>query len=103
MENKKDAKQKAQEIQILEQNLHNILLQKQAFQMELSETQSAKKEIEGSKEVFKIVGQLMIKSNAEKVSEDLINKERLLSLRVGSIEKQELEITNILEELKKEM
>ncbi|MBU2616255.1 MAG: prefoldin subunit [Nanoarchaeota archaeon] len=103
MENKKDAEQKAQEIQILEQNLHNILLQKQAFQMELSETQSAKKEVEGSKEVFKIVGQLMIKSNAEKVSEDLINKERLLSLRVGSIEKQELEIANILEELKKEM
>ncbi|MBU2616508.1 MAG: prefoldin subunit [Nanoarchaeota archaeon] len=102
MENKKDAEQKAQEIQILEQNLHNILLQKQAFQMELSETQSAKKEIEGSKEVFKIVGQLMIKSNAEKVSEDLTSKEKLLSLRVRSIEKQELEIANILEELKKE-
>lgn len=102
MENKKDPEQKAQEMQILEQNLHNILLQKQAFQMELSEAQSAKKEITDSKEVFKIVGQLMIKSDAKKVSEDLENKEKLLSLRVQSLEKQESEIANALEEMRKE-
>ena len=37
---------KIQEIQILEQNLQNLLLQKQAFNMELLETKSAKKDRE---------------------------------------------------------
>ena len=46
---------KIQEIQFLEQNLQNLLMQKQAFQMELSETQAALKELENSgEEVFKI-------------------------------------------------
>ena len=44
----KEQNKKIQEMQILEQNLQNFLLQKQAFQMELSETQSALKEIENS-------------------------------------------------------
>ena len=48
-----------QEMQILDQNLHNMLLQKQAFQMELSETNSALKEIDKSNEVFKLFGELM--------------------------------------------
>ena len=52
-----------QEMQILEQNLQNILMQKQAFQMEITETQSALEEIENSgDEVYKIIGSLMIKS-----------------------------------------
>ncbi len=48
--------EKFQEFQVIEQALQNLLLQKQGFQMELSETQSALKEIENSgDEVFKIV------------------------------------------------
>ena len=41
---------KIQEMQFLEQNLQNIILQKQALQMELSETNSALKEIENAGE-----------------------------------------------------
>jgi len=37
-----------QEIHLLEQTLQNLLLQKQAFQMELSETEAALEEIEKS-------------------------------------------------------
>jgi len=79
---------KIQELQLLEQSLQNTLMQKQAFQMELSETQSALKEIEKSKDdVFKIVGQLMIKTEKAKVTEDLSNKEKILDLRVKTLEK----------------
>ena len=64
--------QKIQEMQLLEQNLQNILMQKQAFQMEQAETDSAVKEIESAgDEVFKIIGQLMIKSDKEKIKEEL--------------------------------
>jgi prefoldin beta subunit len=95
---------KIQEMQILEQNLQNLLYQKQAFQIELSETESALKEVKESKdEVFKIVGQLMLKANKEKIIEELTNKEKILSLRMTSIEKQENSIIERLESLKEEL
>lgn len=95
--------QRIHEMQVLEQNIQNLLLQKQAFQMELSETRAAKKEIENSSEVFKIVGQLMIKSNVEKIKEELSNKEKLLDLRFKSIEKQESSMIEQLETLRKKV
>jgi len=66
-----------QQLQILEQNLQNILLQKQAFQIEFRETQAALKELEKSgEEVFKIIGQLMIKTDKKDVKEELVNKKK---------------------------
>ena len=100
MENKE---KKIQEIQILEQNLQNILLQKQAFNMELSETKAAKHEVENSgDDVFKIIGQLMIKSDKSKIVAELSNKERLLDLRVKSLEKQEIILTEKIDSIRKE-
>ena len=97
------SEQKIQEMQMLEQNLQNLLLQKQAFQMELSETKVAIKEISSSgDEVFKIVGQLMIKSDKKKVSEELSNKEKLLDIRLKSLERQEEALSNQLEKLREE-
>ncbi|MDP2628510.1 MAG: prefoldin subunit beta [Nanoarchaeota archaeon] len=90
-----------QEMQILEQTLQNLLMQKQAFQMEMSETKSALSEIEKSKEdVFKIIGQLMIKTDKKKINEELSNKEKILELRIKNIEKQESSLTERLEKLR---
>jgi|SRR3989338_6479437 len=101
MENKE---RKIQEIQILEQSLQNLLLQKQAFQMEISETTAAKREVEkAGDDVFKIIGQLMIKSEKSKVKEELSNKERLLDLRLKSLEKQETAFLEKMDFLKKEI
>lgn len=103
MTDKENKERQIQEIQILEQNLHNLLLQKQAFQMEISETQAAKKEIKNSEDVFKVIGQLMIKAEKEKVKEELLNKEKLLDLRMQSIEKQETSLEEKLDSLRKEV
>ena len=79
-----------QEINILEQNLQQLFLQKQAFNMELSETETALEEIKKSgDEIFKIVGQLMIKSEKKKIEEELVQKIKLLQLRCNSLDKQE--------------
>lgn len=95
---------KLQEMQILEQNLQNLLLQKQAFQMELSETTTALKEIEkSSDEVFKIIGQLMIKTEKKKVKDELLNKEKILDLRIKSFEKQEDYLSAQLDKLREEV
>lgn len=95
---------KIQEMQFLEQNLQNSLLQKQAFQMELSETQSALKEIENSNdEVFKIIGQLMIKSDKSKIKKELSDKEKIISLRIKTLEKQETSLVEQVDELRNEI
>jgi len=69
--------------------------------MELSETQSALKEIEhSSDEIYKIVGQLMLKSDKKKISSELSEKSRLLELRLRAIEKQEESMMQKLETLR---
>ncbi|MCK5150139.1 prefoldin subunit beta [Candidatus Pacearchaeota archaeon] len=95
---------KIQEMQFLEQNLQNLLLQKQAFQMELSETQAALKEIKNSgEEIFKIIGQLMIKTNKEKIEKELLDKEKILGLRTKTIEKQENSLKEHLDKVREEI
>jgi len=95
---------KIQEMQLLEQNLQNLLLQKQAFQMELSETTSALKEVnKSSEQVFKIIGQLMIQTDKKNMTEELKNKEKILDLRMKSIEKQEKSLTEQLDKIREEV
>jgi len=95
---------KIQEMQILEQKLQNCLLQKQAFQMEFAETDSALTEIEKSgDEVFKIIGQLMIKSEKSKIKEELSNKQKILEIRIKTLEKQELSLSQQMDKLREEL
>lgn len=91
-------------MQILEQNMQSLLMQRQTFQLELSETQSALKELENSsEEVYKIVGNLMIKSDKSKIKNDLLDKEKIINLRVKTIEKQEGFLMDKLEKLREKI
>ena len=81
---------KIQELQILEQNLQNILVQKQAFQFEENEIITASEELKNSnEEVYKIVGQIMIKSNKQDLEKELKSKRELVQLRIKNMEIQE--------------
>lgn len=102
--NYKMDEKKIQEMQILEQSLQNILLQKQAFQMELSETTTALKEIESADgDVFKIIGQLMIKTKKESIKKDLSEKKKILEMRLNSLDKQEDSLSKQLEKIRDEV
>ncbi|OGJ12606.1 hypothetical protein A3K62_01605 [Candidatus Pacearchaeota archaeon RBG_16_35_8] len=95
---------KIQEMAVLEQNLQNILFQKQAFELEMDETISALKEIEKSgDEVFKIIGQLMIKTEKTKIKTELLEKEKILDLRIKSFEKQETYLREKLDKIRDEI
>jgi prefoldin beta subunit len=95
--------QKIREMQILEQKLQNSIFQKQAFQIELAETDSALKEIEkAGDEIFKIIGQLMIKSEKPKIQDELSNKKKILELRIKSFEKQENFLSEQLDKIRNE-
>ena len=104
MEMDQETQQKIQELQGMEQNLNNLVMQKQAFQMELTETENALSEISKSKDdVFKLVGNIMIKADKKKSEDDLTKKKDLLSLRLKSIDSEEKSLTDNAEALKKEV
>jgi prefoldin beta subunit len=90
-----------QEIQFLEQGLQNILYQKQAFQMELSESKEALKELENSKdEVYKVIGQIMVRSEKSKLKEEILSKIKIFELRMKNLEKQEVALTERIEKIR---
>jgi prefoldin beta subunit len=104
MEINKKLQDKIQELQLAEQNLQNFLLQKQTFQLELNETNSAIEEAKKSKgEIYKIVGQIMIKTSEEEVTKESQEKKSILDLRLKSIEKQENILKEKMEKLRKEI
>lgn len=97
------SEEKIQEIQLIDQSIQNILLQKQAFQIELSETASALNELDSAgEEIFKIIGNLMIKTDKVKTREDLENKKKFIELRIKTLEKQEESLSQRLEKLREE-
>ena len=86
----KETQMQIQELQILEQNLQGFLVQKQTIQMELNESDNALGELKNSgEEVYRVLGQIMVKSDKEKVSKEIEEKKKLLEAKIGSIEKQE--------------
>jgi len=104
MEMDQDTQGKIQELQGREQNLHSLVMQKQAFQMELTETGNAITEISKSEDdVFKLVGNIMIKADKKTTEDDLTKKKDLLSLRLKSIDSEEKDLAEKAEALKKEV
>lgn len=100
----KETQEKIQELQGLEQGLQNLLMQKQAFQIELTETENALSEIVDSKDdIFKLVGNIMIKADKKKTEEGLKKKQELLALRLKSIYSQETDLEKQVESLREEV
>lgn len=99
-----EEERKMQQLQLLEQNLQNLLLQKQAFQIEQRETQAALRELEKSgDEVFKVIGQLMIKTDKDKMKKELEEKVKLIDLRIQNMDKQEQSFSERFQELQKDL
>ena len=99
-----ETKNKIQELQILEQNLQNSLLQKQAFQLEFDETMNALEEVKKTNgDVYKIMSNVMIKVEKEGAEKELSQKKELLNLRINNIEKQEKLLKDKADKLREEI
>jgi prefoldin beta subunit len=104
MKIKKETREKIQEIQVLEQNLQALMMQVQAFKSEIEETDNALSEISNTKgDVFKIVGNIMIKTEKEPIAKELGEKKNILSLRLKTLEKQENSVHERVDKLKEEV
>jgi chaperonin cofactor prefoldin len=74
-----DNQEKMRELQMQEQIIQQILMQKQSAEAEISETDSILKEIERTNEdIYKIVGQLMIKTEQSKIKEEMNERKKRL-------------------------
>ena len=86
------------QLQFLQQNLNNLSLQKQQFQQQELELDSALKELPSSSYSYQIVGKLMISKNKEDLIKDLEQKREMTKLRISNIEKQEEKIKDSIKE-----
>jgi len=99
----KDTEQKIAQLQLYEQSLQNILMQKQQFQSQSLEIESALKELETTKEAYKIVGNIMVASKKEDLKKDLQSKKETMALRIKTLEKQEKQIRDKAKKLQEEV
>jgi len=88
----KDTEQKISQLQLYEQSMQSILGQKQQFQMQLMEIESALGELDKSDTAYKIIGNIMVASKKEDLKSDLESKKEIIVLRLKTLGKQENQI-----------
>ena len=77
------------QLQLYEQSLQTILAQKQQFQAQLAEFDSAVGELSSAQESYRIIGNIMVKADPKKLLSDIEDKQKSLQLRLKSLDKQE--------------
>ena len=99
----KDTQQKISQLQVFEQSMQNLLLQKQQFQQQLIEIDSALEELKSTEKAYKIVGNIMVASKKEDLDKDLKQKKEMVELRIKTLEKQEAKIKEKASEMQAEV
>ena len=110
MEVSKETEQKISQLQMFEQSLQSFLGQKQQFQVQLVEVDSALNELDNTEKAYKIVGNIMVETDKSELKADLQSKKEMLELRIKTMEKQEAQVrerasklqSEILNKIKKE-
>ncbi|MBT3984974.1 prefoldin subunit beta [archaeon] len=90
MDFSKETEERVRQLQMFEQNMQNILAQKQNVQGQTLEVDNALEELKNAEgKVYKIVGTVMIDSTKERLEKDLNERKEVLELRLKSLKKQE--------------
>ncbi len=86
----KNTEQGIAQLQMFEMNLKNLAMQRQNFQMHITETETALEELEKTNNnPFKIVGGIMIESTKDELKKELTSRKEIVELRIKNLEKQE--------------
>lgn len=99
----KDTQEKITKLQMMEQNMQNLLAQRQQFTTQLAEIEGAVKELDTKEPVYKLVGNILVKSEPSRLKEELSQKKELVELRIKSLEKQENQMRDRSAQLKEEV
>ena len=98
-----DVQEKIRKLQMLEQELTHLATQRQQLQLQLKESEDALDDLKESKVAYKIIGNVVVASDVEKLNTELKEKKESISLRVASIEKQEKSIKESFDEAQKDV
>lgn len=99
----KDTQQKISQLQLYEQSLNNLLVQKQQFQQQFVEINSALEELKNTDKAYKIIGNIMVASEKSVLQKDLNERKEMTELRIKSFEKQEHKIKEKASEIQAEV
>jgi prefoldin beta subunit len=90
---------------VLQQQLQNIMAQKEAMGIQILEIKKALDELEKTKEkeVFKIAGPILIKSDKAGVVKELKERDETFDMRIKSLEKEEKRIKLKIEDLREKL
>ncbi len=78
-----------QELSLIEQQLSSLVQQRQAYQKQILELESALKELSTTKEAYHIVGSVMIKKDSDSLKKDLEEQKKATDVRLASLKSQE--------------
>lgn len=103
MTENKEAEAKVAQLQVLQQNMQTLMMQKQQFQLQANETESAIGELKNAQRAYKIVGSIMVLSTSAEIEKELAEKKQTTELRMKNIEAQEERLKKKAEELQKDI
>ncbi len=83
------ASAKINQLQLLQQNLQNVLGQKQQLESQLLELDSALTEVKTTEKAYRIIGKIMVASPTEKLSKELQEKREVIDIRLKNFARQE--------------
>lgn len=94
---------KVQQLQLTQQNLQNLIVQKQQLESQMSELDSALTELRDTSSSYKVLGKIMVSVPKDKLKSELEDKKAILVVRLQHFNKQEEKIQNTIESLQKEV
>ena len=99
----KGLQDKINNLSMMEQSLQQFLAQKQGFQAQMMEIDSALDELKKTDKAFKIVGNVMVASDKDALMQELSDKKKTVELRITTLEKQESKMREKTSELQAEV
>lgn len=98
-----ETEEKIGQLSMIDQTLQNLLVQKQTFQVQLMEIESALEELKTTKSAYKIVGNIMVASEKQDLEKDLNQKKEMVELRIKTLEKQEKSVKEKASKMRSEV
>ncbi len=91
-------------LQQLQQKLEILVNQRMQLERELKETEMALSEmvnLDATAAIYKSIGAILVKSNKDKINEELSDRKETLEMRIKTIARQEERAKNDLDEKRK--
>lgn len=91
------------QLQLFQQNLENLLIQKQQLESQLTELDSALTSLKKTNVSYKIIGKIMVSTPKEELEKDLEQKKEVIEVRLNHFSKQEEKLKENIDEVQQEV